>query len=663
MSQIISLYFVLFAPVGQRWCVNYRLPANRCLTALLAPLLALLGATAAAQVSKVSATLEGTLADSSGAVIPGAEIKLRNIETNQTRTVKTDGQCFYRASELMVGAYEARVDQNGFAPYRHTGVVLSIGQTTRLNIELAAGGATDAITVTDQPPVIDPSQPTITTTIETEKIAELPVRSRNYLNFVLLAPGVASSTQPPASSAQTPLADSGFTFGGLRARSNNLSIDGLDNNDEYTGGSRAELSLEIVREFQVVNNGLSAESGGASGGSINVVTKTGANVIHGDAFLFAQTGALNARSPLSTTSRKPDLSRYRTGFAIGGPLIKDRAFYYTAFEQERTRTESGSDLDPGTVSAINQFLSGGAFPRLTTRRIATGFFPVTRAETEVSGKINHQFNERRSAMLRYAFTNNREAGDSFNTSGLTDASARGSSFTADHALVGSFVSLIGEKAVSDLRFQVATRRVALRANEQVGPEIDINGLINFGRPYEGNSRRRENHYQLSYTLTLTEGTHLLISGLTVNRVRLKSLAPDGFGAVYLFGGLTDFFAGNANSYRQAFGDASTNFAVTNYGGFIQDHWSVSKRLTVDLGLRYDFERLPKGFNQDTNNISPRIGLAYSPSSSWALRAGFGIFYDRYVLAFLNRAVEKDGRRAFELVADGEAATSLFTVSN
>ncbi len=147
----------------------------------------LLAATAAAQVSKVSATLEGTLADSSGAVIPSAEIKLRNIETNQTRTVKTDEQGFFRASELVVGTYEVRVEQPGFAPYRHTGVVLSIGQITRLNIDLAPGATTDAITVTDQPPVIDPSQPTFTTTIETEKIEELPVRSRNYLNLAIFA--------------------------------------------------------------------------------------------------------------------------------------------------------------------------------------------------------------------------------------------------------------------------------------------------------------------------------------------------------------------------------------------------------------------------------------------------------------------------------------------
>src|SRR5262249_58446007 len=127
---------------------------------------------------------------------------------------RAEGWVFRREGELVAAAHGGRFNKTALAPSRHPGVVLSAAQPPRLNIELAAGGATEAITVTDQPPVIDPSQPTFTTIIETEKIAELPVRSRNYLNFVLLAPGVASSTQPPASSAQTPLSDSGFTFGG-----------------------------------------------------------------------------------------------------------------------------------------------------------------------------------------------------------------------------------------------------------------------------------------------------------------------------------------------------------------------------------------------------------------------------------------------------------------
>src|SRR5262249_26445410 len=160
--------------------------------------------------------------------------------------------------------------------------------------------------------------------------------------------------------------------------------------------------------------------------------------------------------------------------------------------------------------------------------------------------------------------------------GLADASGRGSSFTEDHALVGSLVSLFGTNAVSNLRFQLATRRVVLRTNDVAGPEIDINGIVNFGRPYEGNDRRRENHYEAAYTLAVARGAHLLKTGFTANHVGLRSVAPDGFGAVFTFGSLADFFAGRADSFRQAFGDPRTRFGVTSYGGFVQDHWSATK---------------------------------------------------------------------------------------
>jgi|GEM_PF-164081 len=611
----------------------------------------------AAQTARITGSVEGIVTDDASAVITNAEVRFLNTATNQARTVKSDDRGFFRGGELPVGAYELRIEHPGFAPYLRAGIILAIGQTLHFNIVLAAAGAAAAITVTDQPLGIDPSQTSMTTSVDTEKIEELPARSRNYLSFVLLAPGVGASQ---TATGQTQLTDSGFTFGGLRGRSNNLSIDGLDNNDEYTGSSRTELSLEIVREFQVVNNGLSAEFGGAAGGSINVVTKTGANQIHGDAFLFVQAGALNARPALTDQSGKPDLNRYRAGLALGGPLVKDRTFYYAAFEQEHTKEQGSSDVSPGVASLINQVLQSGSFPRLGTRRITTGFFPIARAETEASAKINHQLDERHSLMLRYAFTNNRETTDAFNTGGLTDASARGSRFAEDHALVGSFTSLFGTRAVGDLRFQLATRRVVQRTNDQTGPEIDINGLINFGRPYEGNDQRRENHYQTSYSIAFTQGPHLVKAGVTANHVRLNSLAADGFGAVYTFGSLADFVTGRADAFRQAFGNPARNFGVTSYGVFLPDHWTANNHVTVDLGLRYDFEQLPSVFNSDTNNFSPRIGLAYSPSSSWVLRTGYGIFYDRYVLAFLNRSLEKDGDRAFEQVAsDVEIASDIF----
>jgi hypothetical protein len=263
-------------------------------------------------------------------------------------------------------------------------------------------------------------------------------------------------------------------------------------------------------------------------------------------------------------------------------------------------------------------------------------------------------------MLRYAFTNNKEASDAFNTSGLTDGSARGSNFTQDSGLVGSITSLRGSNTVNDLRFQLARRSATLRTNDQTGPEIDIVGLLSFGRPYAGNSRHREDHYEMTDTFARTKGRHLVKVGGTANHVHILSFAPDGFGGIYTFSTLADFFARVPDGFRQAFGSPDTVFGATSYGLFIQDHLPLFKQLSLDVGTRYDFEQLPHGINRDTDNFSPRVGLAYSPSNRWVLRGGFGVFFDRYVLANLNRAIEKNGQQGFEQIADGAAAAAVFS---
>ena len=354
--------------------MNYRLFCVRHVVIGIAISFALLfcAANAAAQASRVGATLEGTVRDSSGAAITRSKLMVRNTLTSQVRTVKTDEQGFFRAEQLAVGMYEVRVEQTGFAPYRQAGVEASVGQTVHLDIVLAPASAAEQVTVTDQPSSLDPSQTSVVSSVDQERIEELPVRSRNYLDFVLLAPGVSTSPVASGASGSGTLAGSGFTFGGLRSRSNNVSIDGLDNNDEYTGSSRTELSPEIVQEFQVVNNSLSAESGGASGGSINVITRSGTNTVHGDAFLFGQNGVLNARDPFESESGKPSFRRFRAGFALGAPIVKGQTFYYAAVEQEHNRGQTGSDVDPAVASTINSLLATGAFPGLPTRQVKIG---------------------------------------------------------------------------------------------------------------------------------------------------------------------------------------------------------------------------------------------------------------------------------------------------
>jgi hypothetical protein len=612
-----------------------------------------------AQGSRVAAALEGTVRDGSGAAIPGAAVIVRNVSTNQVRDLMTNEEGTFHAESLPVGSYEVRVDQPGFAPYRHGDLDLTLGQTTHLDIVLVPAAISEKVSVNTEQQSFEVSQASVVSPVDRERIEELPVQSRNSLDFVLLAPGVLSAPPALAVTGSTPLTGSGFTFGGLRARSNSISIDGLDNNDEYTGSSRTELSPEIVQEFQVVQNGLSAESGGASGGSINVITRSGTNSVHGDAFLFAQDAALNTRDPFEAEPGKPSFRRFRAGFALGGPIVKDRTFYYAAVEQEHNRGQNGSDIDAAVASTINFFLAAGAFPGLATRQITTNFFPISRAETEAAGKLDHQLTRNTSLMLRYAFTNNREAGDAFNTSGLVDASARGSSFIADNALSGSLTTVYGSDAVGDLRFQAATRHAVLRPTESIGPEIDIAGVVDFGRPYAGLSERRENHYQAGYSYTRTAGKHIWKAGAAINRVSLRASAADGFGGVYLFNTLQDFLAGQPSQFRQAFGDPTVGLPVTNFGGFVQDHYLLAPRISIDFGVRYDFEWLPGEFNEATHNFSPRIGLAWTPASRWVLRAGYGIFFDRYVLADLSQALEMNGAQGFEQVADGSAAANLF----
>lgn len=622
-------------------------------------LLLLGGFVVVAQTPPAAGVIEGRTVDSSGAPVPGAAVRLVRVGSSQVRLMATDAWGSFRAGDLSVGEYELDVHAAGFGPYRHTGLQLELGASLHLAITLRPLSMHAEVTVSGNPTALDPAETSLASRVDRERIEELPVHSRNALDFALMQPGVAAAPSPRSGSPHAALESSGFSVGGLRPRSNSIAIDGLDNNDEFSGSSRTELSPEIVQEYQVINNGLSAAYGGASGGSINVVTRSGGNLVHGDAFVFLQDSALNARDPFAADPAKPRFRRLRTGFSLGGPIRKNRLFYYAALEQEHNRGQVGSDLDPSVVSAVNAFLGTGAFPQLPVRRLASGFVPIARAETEASGKLDAQLSPRRSLMLRYAFTNNRLAGDAFNAGGLFDASGFGSSFVLDQDVAGALVTTHGSQAVGDLRFQVATRRVALVTNQVSGPEIVIAGLADFGRPFGGNGFRRENHYQVAYDYMRSAGAHFWSIGGTVNRVPERVVAPDGFGGLFNFASLADFDAGTPDSFRQSFGHPDSAFAVGSYGAFVQDHWSLTPTLTADFGMRFDLESLPPGFHQDAHDFSPRLGLAYSPAPDWVFRVGYGVFFDRYILANLNRGLEFNGANGFQQVAEGPFAAQIF----
>src|ERR1700681_1578994 len=459
----------------------------------------------AAQTSRVAGAVQGNVVEQTGGAETAATVTLRNQSTSQTRTMVTNADGFFRAGELPVGQYELRIESTGFSSYVNNAIVVSVGTVVQMPVQHPPPTVQKQITVSEQPPPIDPTETTEATTIDHDRIEESPVVSRNYLDFVLLAPQLTRSNVQGATGGKSALADSGFSFAGLRSRSNSLYIDGVENNDEFTGSARTELSPETVEEFQVVNNGLSAESGGGASGPINVVTKSGVNTLHGDAFLFVQNGALNARDPLTNETGDPDLNRFRAGLSAGGPMVRGRTFYYVAGEEEGAHSDDSSLIPPLVASAINNLLGSGAFPKIAIRSINPGLFHVARAETEFSGRLDDQISSKHSLLLKYALTNNREAGDAYNTGGLVDPSGRGSSFVQDQGVTGSLTSVLTDNALNSLRFQLSTRRALLRTTDQIGPEISIAGLVDFGRPYDGNGKRRENHYELADVTSLAKG--------------------------------------------------------------------------------------------------------------------------------------------------------------
>jgi len=253
-------------------------------------------------------------------------------------------------------------------------------------------------------------------------------------------------------------------------------------------------------------------------------------------------------------------------------------------------------------------------------------------------------------------------GDAFNTEEFNDISARGSSYTKDYQLTGSDAMVLSPTSINESRFQGSTRRAVSNAGDHIGPEVDIVGVARFGRPFDADTGRREDRVQFVDNITVERGHHELKTGITINHVKLRSEMRDGFAGLFTFRTVDDFVAGRAAEWRQAFGTARTGLGVTSFGAFIQDRYQPVGGLTLNLGVRYDIERLPESFRTDFRNLSPRIGLAWNPSSEWIVRSGFGMYYDRVPLAFLNRSIEKDGIHAFEQVADDTVAPTIFSTS-
>jgi len=603
-------------------------------------------------------TIVGTVAASDHSPVGSASILLTG-QDGFTRRVSTGPDGSFTIRDLPSGSnYKVSVTAPGFSPAEQPGISVAVGRTTQLALTLSLGATNETVNVSAQPSPLDTNQTSSVVNIDRDRVEELPIPSRNYLSFVQLSPQAAPAN--PTLSQNTLTQGGGmlaFSFGGIRSGSNSVRIDGVDDDDEFSGSSRTQLSPEAINDFQIVNHGFAAQSGGGAGGAVDVQTRAGLNNSHGDAFIFAENGALNGTPPLGIYPRKPDESRFRAGVALGAALQPDRTFFYVAAEQELARGEDAKDLQSGTVALINTALRQNE--PLSGFSLASGFFPTTDQETELSGRLDRVLTSQQTLMVRYAFTNARNANDAFHTDELTDRSARGSSFVADNSLNATLTSTLGGSRVNSLRLELSQRRAVERTESPSTPGVLIPGVALFGTPFEGNSRRFETHVDGEDSFLFQRGHHFLQAGVGVTHVALRAQVLDGFSGLFVFPSVSALQTGNADFFTRSFGSPTTNFAESRVSAFIQDHWQAGRTLTLDYGLRYEINRLPAPLPNTGIDFSPRLGFAWTARPSLVVRGGFGLFYDRYLLSSLNRLLEFDGAHDPTQIVEGPVAASLY----
>ena len=621
----------------------------RILALIFAPLLLL-----EAQTASVTGSIQGAVSDSSGAYVPRVRIVVRHQDTGVERTAETASNGQFLVSNLAPGTYTLNLEAPGFVPIRVKPFPLAAGHVVSQDFELKPAGIIERVDVKEEPEAIDLTASSASVSLGYERIEEAPARSRNYLNFVLAAPGVApsagSSSQRSMTGTRSPLGDSGFSFGGMRARNNAIQIDGLDNRDETTGGNRVAVGLEMVQEFRVAGTSVGAELGGAAGGLLNMITRSGVNFLHGDFTMFAQHEILNARRT-EVAAARPRFRRYQPGMSVNGPLRRDRTFLAGAVEYENESAEEWSNVPENALPAIK-----GA-----TR----GLYPTATRGSDLSLKLNHQAGQRDTLNARYAFSRGRVRNEVQGPDNFADRSAQGSSLTADHSLVGNWLRVVSPTVVNDVRVQWAERTMELTPNSGAAqPMFEIPGVATFGQFYRMNSQRTERHYQAVEQLNFSVGKHRFSTGADLHGVTLDAVSRNRYAGIYVFPSLDDFKRGRPDLFIQAFGQPATRMTTVPVGLWLQDRWQLRPRLLVELGVRFDRQRMPAGISPSSNNVAPRAGIAWRPSSTRALviRAGTGLFFDRYPLAFLNEALQKDGRQGFEQYSVGAAAAEALELS-
>jgi len=594
---------------------------------------------ATAQESINYASLAGRVTDAQGASVAGAEVTARHTGTNLKASAVTEQDGRFRFPFLKVGSYDVEVRAHGFKAFSRT-LTLNVGAAFQLPIALEVGGLEERVTVSGDAPAIETARSQIAGTISSTEVMGLPMNGRNFLDLALLVPGVSptntASTQLFAETSAVP--GSGLSVASQRNLSNSFIVDGVSANDDAAGLSGIPVAVEAVDQFQVVTSGGQAELGRALGGYVNVVTRSGTNVLHGSTYEFLRDDAFNAANPL--LGRKLPMRQHQYGLSVGGPIVRDRTFFFASAEQ-RDLSQSGlTTISSANLDAINARLSAVGYAGAP---VATGVYPNPVHSTLGLAKLDHQAGPHQMS-LRYSLylvsaDNSRGAG------GLSAPSASAGLDNSDHAVAFSDTWALSSRTVNETRLQFARGDLEALPTDPIGPAVSISGVASFGTLSGSPTRRVNTLVELADTLSHQAGAHALRAGADFLYNDDTITFPRSARGAYTFSSLSNFMSGTYNNagFTQTFGNPVIAQTNPNLGFFIQDEWHAASQLTVNAGLRYDLQFL-ETIETDTDNLSPRIGFAWTPWASrrTVIRGGAGLFYDRVPLRALANAILSAG---------------------
>ena len=611
---------------------------------------------AAGQRMVTSATLSGRIADASGAGVSGANLTATNLETNQKHATTADYDGRYRFPYLEVGTYKLSVEAQGFVPLTKE-LTLTVGQALDLPLKLEVAGVTAQVNVTSDVPRIETVRTQVTETITPAEINSLPLNGRSYLDLALLVPGVSStntgSNQRFAETSAVP--GQGISIAGQRNLNNSFVVDGVSANDDAADLTGTYYSEEVVNQFQVITSGGIAEFGRASGGVVNIITKSGTNDWRGNLYGFARNQRIDARNPLAST--KDLLTQAQYGGTIGGPIRRNRTFFFTNFEQTRRNYSAVLTIAPSAVATINTRLSAIGYQG---PRVSTGVVPASFDTTNFFARIDHKLNDRNQLNARYSLYH--VTAENSRTVGGLNAASRGSGLNdTDQTIEVSNITTLNSRSLNEARFQFTHSRLDAPINDPVGPAVSISGIANFGTATSSPTARDINLFEAVDNVSTQRGKHSPKAGLDFLYDRVNIVFPGALQGVYNFTSLTNFLSGNYSTFQQAFGAPSQFQSNPNVGFFVQDEWRVRSNFTVNAGLRYDLQFLPSPIQTDTNNLAPRLGVAYAPGDGkTVIRASFGIYYDRIPLRATSNALQRDGTKYIVVqLAPNQAGAPVF----